>query len=65
VTNRPVASTMFAPGVPEAMHEFGSTNETLGSFVISVYLLGNAFGRKWIPQYQPLLICLMAIFQPW
>lgn len=43
----PVASTMFAPGVPEAMQEFGTTNQTLGSFVVSIYLLGNAFGREY------------------
>jgi hypothetical protein len=37
---------MFAPGVPEAMAEFGTKNQTLGSFVVSIYLLGNAFGRE-------------------
>jgi hypothetical protein len=37
---------MFAPGVPEVMREFHSTNETLGSFVVSIYLLGFAFGRE-------------------
>jgi len=35
---------MFAPGVPEAMAEFNSTNQELASFVVSVYILGYAFG---------------------
>lgn len=35
---------MFAPGVPAVMREFRSTNVELGSFVVSVYVLGYAFG---------------------
>lgn len=35
---------MFAPGVPAVMREFKSTNIELGSFVVSVYVLGYAFG---------------------
>ena len=35
---------MFAPGVSQVMDEFNSTNLELGSFVVSVYLLGYAFG---------------------
>lgn len=35
---------MFAPGVPDVMREFHSTNIELGSFVVSVYVLGYAFG---------------------
>ena len=35
---------MFAPGVPEVMTEFHSTNTTLAGFVVSVYVLGYAFG---------------------
>lgn len=35
---------MFAPGVPDVMREFDSTNEQLASFVVSVYVLGYAFG---------------------
>lgn len=40
----PLASSMFAPGVPELMEEFKSTNVLLASFVVSVYVLGFAFG---------------------
>ncbi|KAK2755572.1 hypothetical protein FQN54_006512 [Arachnomyces sp. PD_36] len=40
----PLASSMFAPGVPEVMEDFKSTNLELSSFVVSVYLLGYAFG---------------------
>lgn len=35
---------MFAPGVPDVMREFDSTNEELASFVVSVYVLGYACG---------------------
>jgi multidrug resistance protein len=35
---------MFAPGVPDIMREFKSTNENLATFVVSVYVLGFAFG---------------------
>ena len=41
---RPLASSMFAPGVPEVMKEFDSTNDELASFVVSIYVLGYAFG---------------------
>ncbi len=35
---------MFAPGVPNLMAEFGSTNIELGTFVVSIYVLGFASG---------------------
>lgn len=35
---------MFAPGVPQVMKDFHSTNLELASFVVSVYLLGYCFG---------------------
>jgi hypothetical protein len=40
----PLASSMFAPGVPELMAEFNSTNTLLAGFVVSVYVLGFAIG---------------------
>ncbi|TLS29408.1 hypothetical protein PpBr36_01489 [Pyricularia pennisetigena] len=40
----PLASSMFAPGVPELLQEFKITNTELGSFVVSIYVLGYAFG---------------------
>lgn len=40
----PFASSSFAPAVPEAMQDFGSDNIVLASFVVSVYVLGYAFG---------------------
>ncbi|RDW67661.1 hypothetical protein BP6252_09057 [Coleophoma cylindrospora] len=40
----PFASSMFAPSVAMVMAEFHSTNVDIGSFVVSVYLLGYAFG---------------------
>ncbi|KAJ9271889.1 hypothetical protein DTO212C5_1970 [Paecilomyces variotii] len=40
----PLGSSMFAPGVPEVMADFHSTNLEIASFVVSVYLLGYCFG---------------------
>ncbi|KAH7014407.1 bicyclomycin resistance protein [Microdochium trichocladiopsis] len=40
----PLGSSIFAPGVPEVMNEFQSGSLLLASFVVSVYLLGFAFG---------------------
>ena len=40
----PLASSMFAPGVSYLMAEFHSSNKELASFVVSVYVLGFAFG---------------------
>jgi multidrug resistance protein len=40
----PLGSSMFAPGVSELMKEFKSDNLELASFVVSVYVLGFAFG---------------------
>ncbi|KAF2814421.1 MFS general substrate transporter [Mytilinidion resinicola] len=40
----PLASSAFAPGVPEVMAEFHSTSQLLESFMVSVYVLGFAFG---------------------
>lgn len=42
--SRPLASTIIAPSTPQIMIAFNSTNETLGSFITSVYLLGYSFG---------------------
>lgn len=35
---------MFAPGVPALMEEFRITNPALGSWVVSIYILGFAAG---------------------
>ncbi|KAK5132875.1 hypothetical protein LTR08_008395 [Meristemomyces frigidus] len=40
----PLASSFFAPGVPQLMEEFGSNSNLLAGFVVSVYVLGFAFG---------------------
>ncbi|EOD48443.1 mfs multidrug transporter [Neofusicoccum parvum] len=40
----PLGSSIFAPGVPELMAEFNSTDELLSGFVVSVYVLGFAVG---------------------
>ncbi|RKK93838.1 hypothetical protein BFJ71_g9411 [Fusarium oxysporum] len=40
----PLASSMFAPGVPQLMVEFGSQSRELASFCVSVYVLGFAAG---------------------
>lgn len=40
----PLASSNFAPGVPDVMRDFGSTNDMLQGFMVSVYVLGFSFG---------------------
>lgn len=35
---------MFAPGVPDIMREFETSNRNVATFVVSVYVLGFAFG---------------------
>ncbi|KIW92148.1 uncharacterized protein Z519_07132 [Cladophialophora bantiana CBS 173.52] len=40
----PLASSMFAPGIPKVMNDFNSSSVILASFVVSVYLIGYAFG---------------------
>ncbi|KAJ9144012.1 Bicyclomycin resistance protein [Coniochaeta hoffmannii] len=40
----PLASSIFAPGVPQLMREFRSGNVELAAFVVSVYVLGFAAG---------------------
>lgn len=45
---RPLASSMFAPGVPEVMREFRSDSTILASMVVSIYILGYAFGPLFI-----------------
>lgn len=43
-TASPLASSMFAPGIPQVMRDFHSNSESLATFVVSVYVLGFAIG---------------------
>ncbi|KAK3072520.1 hypothetical protein LTR53_006656 [Teratosphaeriaceae sp. CCFEE 6253] len=40
----PLASSMFAPGVPDVLQDFGTHSQAMATFVVSVYLLGFAAG---------------------
>ncbi|KAF7185479.1 Efflux pump radE [Pseudocercospora fuligena] len=40
----PLASSMFAPGVPEVMSDFHTSSTLLATFVVSIYVLGFALG---------------------
>jgi multidrug resistance protein len=40
----PLASSFFAPGVPQVMHAFQEQSNLMATFVVSVYLLGFAIG---------------------
>jgi multidrug resistance protein len=40
----PLISSMFAPGVPQVQEEFHSSDPTLATFVVSVFLLGYVAG---------------------
>ena len=44
----PLASSMVAPGVQLIMKDFHSTNQTVGSFIVSIYVLGYALGPLFI-----------------
>jgi multidrug resistance protein len=44
IPSRPLASSMFAPGIPGVMKDFHSSSVILASFVVSVYLIGYSFG---------------------
>ena len=44
----PLASSMVAPAVPKMMSEFKSTDTTLASFIVSIYILGYAIGPLFI-----------------
>jgi hypothetical protein len=41
----PLASSIFAPGIPEVMREFNSTNDMLEGFMLSIYVLGVSLCR--------------------
>jgi len=40
----PLASSMVAPGTLDILTDFNSTNITLGSFIVSIFLLGYTVG---------------------
>jgi hypothetical protein len=40
----PLASSMVAPGILDILTEFHSTDATIGSFVVSIFILGYAVG---------------------
>ncbi|KAK4446922.1 efflux pump rade [Podospora aff. communis PSN243] len=40
----PLASSMFAPGIPQVLSDFDTHNPSLATFVVSVYVLGLAAG---------------------
>lgn len=40
----PLASSIIAPGVPKIMETFNSTDDMIEQFMVSIYVLGFAFG---------------------
>lgn len=40
----PLASSFFAPGVPQVLREFNESSNVIAAFVVSVYILGFAIG---------------------
>ncbi|KAL2149226.1 hypothetical protein VTH82DRAFT_8574 [Thermothelomyces myriococcoides] len=40
----PLGSSMFAPGIPQILEEFNETSNTVATFIMSIYILGFAFG---------------------
>lgn len=43
-----LASSMVAPGVPEAMRDFDSDSDLIADFIVSVYVLGFAVGPMFL-----------------
>ena len=41
---RPTASAMFSPAIPKVMEEFQTSSAVLGSFSVSMFILGYAIG---------------------
>ncbi|RYP75276.1 hypothetical protein DL771_002496 [Monosporascus sp. 5C6A] len=39
-----LASSIFAPGIPQVLEDFKSTSSELGSFIVTVYVIGYVFG---------------------
>ncbi|KAK4243593.1 general substrate transporter [Corynascus novoguineensis] len=48
----PLGSSMFAPGIPRILQEFNERSSVTATFILSIYILGFAFG--------PLLIAPMS-----
>ncbi|KZM22558.1 transmembrane transport [Ascochyta rabiei] len=62
----PLASSMFAPGVPEVMRDFNSTNDMLQGFMVSVYVLGFSFGPLTIgPCIGPVIGGFLTVAKGW
>ncbi|KAH6842627.1 general substrate transporter [Chaetomium sp. MPI-CAGE-AT-0009] len=40
----PLGSSMFAPGIPRILEEFHETSSVTSTFILSIYILGFAFG---------------------
>jgi multidrug resistance protein len=69
----PLASSIFAPGVPEVMKAFHSNSVTMATFIVSVYLLGftlgplflaplsEIYGRYWVYNINNILFTIFAI----
>lgn len=56
----PLGSSIFAPGVELVMEHFNSTSELYSGFVVSVYVLGFAFGplgKKGKSINWPIMVC--------
>ncbi|KAJ9144990.1 Major facilitator superfamily protein [Pleurostoma richardsiae] len=44
----PLGSSMFAPGIPKIMVQFHNDSSTTATFILSIYILGFAFGPLFI-----------------
>ncbi|KAI1379592.1 MFS general substrate transporter [Hypoxylon crocopeplum] len=44
IQRSPLGSSMFAPGIPGILREFHESSSTVATFLVSVYILGFAFG---------------------
>jgi len=67
----PLASTIIAPAVPQILHSFNSSDKTLGSLLVSIYILGYAIGPLFLAPLSevygrlPVLNVCTALFLIW
>ncbi|KAJ6442767.1 MFS general substrate transporter [Purpureocillium lavendulum] len=43
-----LSSSIFAPGIPQVLDDFGSKNSMLGSFTVSIFVIGYGVGPLFI-----------------
>lgn len=59
-----MSSTIFAPGVPQAMRDFHSTNQSLVPLLISIFSIGLAVGPLFLMFLLSAILCAVSVNIP-